>query len=292
MATICHRCGEENPDSAERCEACGAILDSSPKIEGMPSGRGLIAIFVVALLVVGAIVIAPLLYDHGTRPNGNGRDTDTIPDQWWEKYGLDPDTNDPQEDLDGDGLTNIEEYRLDTHPLDSDTDNDDVIDSQDLIPLHDAGIRVTIDSIRIKDFVEGIWPFYKPTGEFFCRVYVDGAPVDSMPATPADLEIDVTQTVNWSVTVNVPDDHHPTVRLELYADKGVGRTELVDINGQNNSKDPAGYYLKINYYLGLGDVGRVQTGGSDGSDDGNRGLQDDKDAAITWTIETINMSTG
>jgi len=66
--------------------------------------------------------------------------------------------------------------------------------------------------------------------------------------------------------------------------------ERIDINGDSPSKDAAGYYLEINYYLGKDDVGRFQTGTSDGSSDGNGGLQDDKDAMVEYTITTVDMS--
>ena len=152
----------------------------------------------------------------------------------------------------------------------------------------DVGILVNIDTIRVKDFVEGEWPVYEPTGQFFFLIYVDGSLVGQVPSIPAELEIDVEYAVNWSLTVNVPDDRHTTVRLELYAKNASGANELLDINGQNNSKNPAGYYLEIEYYLG--NIGRVLTGRSDGSDDGNRGLQDDKDAVVDYTITTVHIN--
>ncbi|HDS58778.1 MAG TPA: zinc ribbon domain-containing protein [Thermoplasmatales archaeon] len=289
MAIICPICGEENPEGAATCRACGAPLEEPPAEKKGTSEKILIAIFVIALLVIAAIIVAPFLYNNGSGGNGGG--TGLIPDWWWEKYGLEPGSSDPYEDLDGDGLYNLDEYRLGTNPLDPDTDGDGIIDSLDIIPLHDAGIQITIDTLRINDFVEGVRPVYKPTGQFFFLVYVDGSLAGQVPSTPAELKIDVEHAVGWSLTVNVPDDRHPTVRLELYAKKALGRNELLDINGQNNSKNPAGYYLEIPYHLGIRDVGRVQTGRSDGSDDGNRGLQDDKDALVTWTIKTIDMQT-
>ncbi len=56
-------------------------------------------------------------------------DQDGMPD-WWERlYGLDPlDDTDANEDLDGDGLTNGEEYAAGTHANNADTDGDGLPD--------------------------------------------------------------------------------------------------------------------------------------------------------------------
>ncbi|MCK5774329.1 MAG: hypothetical protein KAH57_11120 [Thermoplasmata archaeon] len=53
------------------------------------------------------------------RGTSDDRDYDGIADDWEEYYGLDPnDPNDANEDPDHDGLTNLEEYRLMTDPVD------------------------------------------------------------------------------------------------------------------------------------------------------------------------------
>jgi hypothetical protein len=146
---------------------------------------------------------------------------------------------------------------------------------------------VRIDTVRIKDPVD-LYSMTNP-GEIFARIYVDDVLVGDMPSEPAELEIDQVYNVNWSIYYNVSDDRSHKVRIELY-DKDVVGEEMLDINGVSPSKDPSGYYLEINYYLGTGDVGRFQTSTSDGSDDGNTGLSDDKDAMITYTITTVDMS--
>jgi len=52
-------------------------------------------------------------------------DGDGMPDTWEIKYGLDPkDPLDAHEDLDGDGLSNLEEYLYCTDPTNPDTDGD------------------------------------------------------------------------------------------------------------------------------------------------------------------------
>jgi hypothetical protein len=49
-------------------------------------------------------------------------DGDKLPDVWEKHYGTDPAAPDAGADPDRDGLTNAEEFRLGTHPFDSDTD--------------------------------------------------------------------------------------------------------------------------------------------------------------------------
>jgi hypothetical protein len=60
----------------------------------------------------------------GIDGNGNG-----IPDDWEDFWGLDPDEPDlADQDPDGDGLTNKEEYNYDTDPNNADTDGDGMPD--------------------------------------------------------------------------------------------------------------------------------------------------------------------
>ena len=295
MVIKCPVCGEENPDDATICKACGAPLGNSSEKKAK-SGKVLIAIFIFAILVVVAIVAAPIVYKSVPSHNKtDDSDGDGMPDEWELANGLNPnDPGDRNSDADSDGLTNYEEYQLGTDPQNPDTDGDGIPDGLDLIPKADAGIRVTITKIRIWDYVDGIWPLYKDTGQIFARIYVDDNLVGEAPSEPAELEIDKIYDVNWSITTNVSDDRSHKVRIEIY-DKDLIGEEMLDINGDSPSKDKAGYYLEINYYLGTGDVGRTQTSDPnnppDGSNDGNSGLQDDKDAMIEYTITTIDMST-
>lgn len=47
----------------------------------------------------------------------NDTDNDGMPDWWEEKYGLNPeDPSDANQDLDGDGYTNLQEYKMGTNP--------------------------------------------------------------------------------------------------------------------------------------------------------------------------------
>ena len=59
-------------------------------------------------------------------------DRDGISDDWEVANGLSPSINDPASDLDGDGLPNIAEYRLQTQVGDPDTDGDGQADGQEI----------------------------------------------------------------------------------------------------------------------------------------------------------------
>ena len=57
-----------------------------------------------------------------------------LPDQWELVYGLNPnDKSDAALDLDGDGLTNLEEYQAGANPLNPDSDGDGYNDSEEVI---------------------------------------------------------------------------------------------------------------------------------------------------------------
>lgn len=53
---------------------------------------------------------------HNTDPKSTDSDSDGMPDGWEVTYGLNPLVNDALEDLDGDGISNIEEYNATTNP--------------------------------------------------------------------------------------------------------------------------------------------------------------------------------
>lgn len=66
----------------------------------------------------------------------NDFDNDGMPNDYEELFGLNPFFNDANGDLDGDGLTNIEEFNRGTLPNNPDTDLDGIPDGIDGDPLH------------------------------------------------------------------------------------------------------------------------------------------------------------
>ncbi len=80
---------------------------------------------------------------------GNDSDGDRLPDTWERAYGLHvriPD--DTRLDLDGDGLSTIDEYRWGTNPWDPDTDGDGYTDglevSKGYSPIQGKGVRLEL----------------------------------------------------------------------------------------------------------------------------------------------------
>lgn len=61
---------------------------------------------------------------HGTNPLSGDTDGDGMPDAYEVANGLNPLINDADGDLDGDGLTNLQEYQAGTDPKNWDTDGD------------------------------------------------------------------------------------------------------------------------------------------------------------------------
>ena len=64
-----------------------------------------------------------------TNPLFTDADNDGMADSWETAHGLSATTNDRNGDLDGDGLSNIEEYALGTNPNSTDTDGDGLPDA-------------------------------------------------------------------------------------------------------------------------------------------------------------------
>ncbi len=63
-----------------------------------------------------------------TDPTSSDTDDDGLPDGWEVTYALNPLIDDSTDDLDNDGLTNLDEYEHGTNPNDSDTDSDSLDD--------------------------------------------------------------------------------------------------------------------------------------------------------------------
>ena len=68
----------------------------------------------------------------GTNPLSGDSDMDSMPDQWEVEYGLNPLVDDSLLDLDGDSLSNLEEYEAGIRPDMADTDQDSYSDDWEL----------------------------------------------------------------------------------------------------------------------------------------------------------------
>ena len=63
-----------------------------------------------------------------TDPLDPDSDDDGMPDGWEVRFGLDPHADDSAADADADGLSNLQEYELDSHPRSADSDSDGLPD--------------------------------------------------------------------------------------------------------------------------------------------------------------------
>ncbi len=102
-------------------------------------------------------------------PNAIDTDRDGISDKWENYYGLNSNINDSFADLDSDGLTNINEYKIGTYPNNFDSDNDGMPDGwevqYDLNPLvNDAGRDLDNDGLsNLKEYQAQTDPVLKDT---------------------------------------------------------------------------------------------------------------------------------
>ncbi|GEM_PF-1772908 len=76
--------------------------------------------------------VSALTVSSAVKSQAIDTDGDGIPDFWEIDNGLNPNVNDAQNDNDGDGLTNIQEYQYHTDPKNKDTDGDGYSDGDEV----------------------------------------------------------------------------------------------------------------------------------------------------------------
>ncbi len=107
-------------------------------------------------LVCSSQVCSETKIEPEIKPKIIDSDGDGIPDDWELEHGLNPnDPADASEDIDGDGLTNLEEYKLGTDPNKADTDDDGSDDKKEV----DEGTDPLEPESRPKGFDTLIWIF-------------------------------------------------------------------------------------------------------------------------------------
>lgn len=113
--------------------------------------------FIVTLRVVDSgnnTVDATVTITVNGEKNPEDWDNDGMPNGWEEQHNLDPlDPYDASANGDDDDWTNLEEYLNGTDPLDSDSDNDGVVDSDDPEPLNPA-----VFEDKVQEEGPNIWP--------------------------------------------------------------------------------------------------------------------------------------
>ncbi|MCK5561112.1 MAG: hypothetical protein KAJ51_10980, partial [Thermoplasmata archaeon] len=101
----------------------------------------------------------------------NDTDGDGLPDDWELGHELDPtNANDAALDPDGDGLTNLEEFKHSTNPNSKDTDGDGIPDGWEVVygldPTDSTDAQVDIDGdslVNLREFEIGTDPTLKDT---------------------------------------------------------------------------------------------------------------------------------
>lgn len=91
---------------------------------------------------------------YKTNPLSADTDGDAIPDAWEVDHGQNPLVNDAAEDLDGDGLSNLEEFNLGTDPSKVDTDNDGLSDFDEVHTYLTSPILADTDGDHVNDGLE------------------------------------------------------------------------------------------------------------------------------------------
>jgi hypothetical protein len=111
-----------------------------PEVNLTYSTKYTVSVTTEAMDLSGNRLVEPYVWSFTT--TFQDLDNDTLPDTWEEDYGLNPgDPTDAYADLDGDELSNLEEYALGTDPTSKDTDEDGMDDRWEvkygLDPLRD-----------------------------------------------------------------------------------------------------------------------------------------------------------
>jgi len=92
-----------------------------------PKGKGKLD----EILKVELIELTPK--EEGAEGEVTDTDEDGMSDDWEDQYGLNPnDPTDAKGDIDGDGLTNLNEYTYGTDPTNKDTDGDGFLDGEEV----------------------------------------------------------------------------------------------------------------------------------------------------------------
>ncbi len=90
----------------------------------------------------------------GTNPLNDDTDSDGMHDGFETYYGLDPLIDDASGDLDGEGLSNYEEYILGTNPINNDTDSDNLTDYAEVITYLTDPLDEDTDDDLLSDYYE------------------------------------------------------------------------------------------------------------------------------------------
>ncbi|MDZ4216840.1 MAG: S-layer homology domain-containing protein [Candidatus Gracilibacteria bacterium] len=109
-------------------------------------------------------------------------DDDGILDRWEQVYGLD----DPNEDFDGDGLTNLQEFQTATNPTVRDTDGDGLSDGEEVDPLSPESVQKKVSFEDVADSNPSFEAIQTLANLGFIQGYDDGSFRPDQPVTRAE----------------------------------------------------------------------------------------------------------
>ena len=223
-----------------------------------------------------------------TDPTDSDTDGDGMDDGYEMRWELDPlSATDAAGDLDGDGLSNLDEYQVGTNISHPDTDGDGVIDGQDVVPLSNVAIRVTVTRVAFDEMVEGAMdnPQVGKPYEVYLRVSAGGVVVWSEVVSTLlhDLATEIV------LVVDVPDSvRNVTVSIELWENDtlesaGLDADDHLDVDGTSDDLDCD---LIFDVILGTW-RGDTNQGSTDGHDDGMPPDPDHPDGVLEFTLEVV-----
>ena len=191
------------------------------------SGSGWIATSVANRRGVGNSLRMYALSEMITVEHPPDDDDDGLPNWWEEKHFGDPTGANADEDVDGDGLTNLEEFILGTDPNNPDTDGDGLLDGDNIV--------VTSEDPRYTAFAAAGYHFTDdgPERTFYGEVHFGTDPLD--PDTDGDGLVD-----GDNITVNRDDPRYIEweERGIFFTEDGGERTFLGEIAHGTDPLDP------------------------------------------------------
>ncbi len=191
------------------------------------SGSGWIATSVANRRGVGNSLRMYALSEMITVEHPPDDDDDGLPNWWEEKHFGDPTGANADEDVDGDGLTNLEEFLLGTDPNKPDTDGDGLLDGDNIV--------VTSSDARYTAFAAAGYHFTDdgPERTFYGEAHFGTDPLD--PDTDGDGLVDGD---NITVTSDDPRYSEWEERGIFFREEGDTRTFLGEIAHGTDPLDP------------------------------------------------------
>lgn len=252
--------------------------------------RKTILMCVIAILLLSVAMCGCENDDGGGKPKDSDGDghpdaEDAFPNdatEWKDSDGdgvgdnADAFPNDPneQKDNDGDGTGN---------DADPDDDNDGVLDSEDFVPYSDAKIWLVLEDFMVIDFCDsgdGQW-----SAQIYFTIEIDGTEVARAPGEDKiwNVEVGQTETVDWTLKCNVPDDEAThTIIVKMFDYDDMWGDDQLDIDGHDDSIG-----LTVEYNIASQTwTGDDTDGYTDGSDDGTQDTDDD-DASLSYDLSTV-----